>query len=125
LERTDTRIEFLDRPGLIQFVRDLMPPNTILNDDAPNTEIQAMAAVRRYTLIEYEAGECLQASTLLKLALNALEDLLLTTELNMDDLEAETRQAILRAADFENLAALHGFLHEQTASTRQRAISPA
>lgn len=112
LERKFTRLEFFDRPSLIHFVRESMPPDSVLGDDAAITEIAAMAARRCYTLIEYQPGECLQASILLKLALNALRDLLLTTELNIDDLEAETRQAILRAADFENLAARHGFFHE-------------
>ena len=36
----------------------------------------------------------------------------------MDDLEDETRQAILRAADFENLAALHGFVHDAPPDTK-------
>jgi len=116
LARTDIRIEFLDRASLIQFVRESLPPNSISSDDPTNTEIAAIVAARRYTLIEYQPGECLQVSALLKLALNALQDLLLTTELNMDDLEPETRQALLRAADFENLAALHGFFHDETES---------
>ena len=113
LERKDTRIEFVDRPTLIQFVRELIPAALLLGEDAANLEIAAMAASRNWTLIEYQPGECPQPSGLLRSALNVLEDLLLTTELNMDDLEPETRQAILRAADFENLAALHGFFHDE------------
>jgi hypothetical protein len=114
LERKDTRVEFFDRPALSQFVRELIPSTVLLGEDATNHEIAAMAATRNWTLIEYQPGEYVQPSVLLQSALNTLQDLLLTTELNMDDLEPETRQAILRAADFENLCALQGFLHEET-----------
>jgi hypothetical protein len=123
LARADIRIEFFDRPSLIQFIRESMPAGSIFSDDPTNTEVATIAAARRYTLIEYQPGECLQVSVLLKLALNTLQDLLLTTELNMDNLEPETRQALLRAADFENLAALHGFLHDETDSALRAGLS--
>jgi hypothetical protein len=115
LERKNTRVEFCDRPALSQFVRELIPSTVLLGEDATNHEIAAMAATRNWTLIEYQPGEYVQPSVLLPSALNAVQDLLLTTELNMDDLEPDTRQAISRAADFENLAALHGFFHQEAA----------
>ena len=114
LERKEIRIEFLDRPALAQFVRELLPATVLLGDDATNSEIAVMAASRNWRLLEYQPGEYVQPSVLLQSALNTLRDLLLTTELNMDDLEDHTRQAILRAADFENLAALHGFIQDPT-----------
>lgn len=114
LQRAGTRIEFGDRASLVEFVGDLKPSNLVLSDTPTTADIAAIAAARQYTLIEFEPGECLPVSGLLRSSLNALQDLLLTTELNMDDLEPDTRQAILRAADFENLAALHGFFHDQT-----------
>lgn len=117
LEQKDTRIEFLDRPTLIQFIRELMPATLLLGEDAANPEIAAMARTRNWTLIEYQPGEFVRPSVLLHAALHALQELLLTTELNMDDLEDETRQAILRAADCENLAALHGFVHDAPPDT--------
>lgn len=117
LERNDTRIEFPDRPTLIQFVRELIPSTVLLGEDATTLEIAAMATTRNWALVEYQPDEYVRPGVLLHAALHALQELLLTTELNMDDLEDETRQAILRAADFENLAALHGFVHDAPPDT--------
>lgn len=111
LERKDTRIEFQDRPTFVQFVRELLPATVLLGEDATTSELAVMAATRNWALLEYQPGEYLTANALLKTALNTLRGLLLTTELNMDDLEDQTRQAIVRASDFEHLAALHGFTH--------------
>ena len=114
LERKGTHVEFFDRPTLLQFVRDFLPSTLVLLDESSNGEIARMAATRNWVLEQYQPGEYVEPKVLLQLALNTVQELLLTTELNMDDLEAETRQAILRAGDFENLAALHGFFHEVT-----------
>jgi hypothetical protein len=80
-----------------------------LNDNASLTEIAAMASRNEWTLIAVFPGDA-HLHELLQSALNTIHKLLLTTELNMDDLEADTVSEIRQAAEFQNVAARMGFV---------------
>ena len=51
---------------------------------------------------------------LLREALEVINQLLLTSELNMDDMEPESTTIIRNAASFQNRAARYGYTHQQT-----------
>ena len=108
LRRPSAVAEFSDWPALIQFVRDLLPPDVLLRNDATATEIAAMAARNNWHLTEYGPGAG-QPSALVQQALDVIHALARTTELNMDDLESETLATLKQTAQFQNLAALSGF----------------
>jgi hypothetical protein len=109
LERKGTRVEFLDRCSLLEFVRGLIPPRLVLSDDVTDIDIARIVAAQNWTFIKYEPGHYVQLTALLHTSVKTLHDLLLTTELNMDDLEAATVQELQKATAFEDLAALCGF----------------
>ena len=111
LERRSARAEFLDRPALLQFLREVLPSTLRLEADADTTELAAKAASRQWTLLEFEPDQYVQVVSLLKASLNVIHILLQTTELNMDDLEPTTLEGLHEAAGLQSLAARMGFHH--------------
>lgn len=111
LERPGARAEFLDKAALVQFLCEMLPAALRRKANTDATEIAAQAATRQWTLLEFGPSEYVQYISLLQAGLNVIHALLETTELNMDDLEPTTLEALHHAASFQNLAARMGFHH--------------
>lgn len=111
LERGGARAEFLDKAALVQFLREMLPTGLRLTEKTDATEIAAHAATRQWTLLEFEPGQYVQYISLLQASLNVIHTLLESTELNMDDLEPTTLEALSHAATFQSRAARMGFHH--------------
>lgn len=111
LERRSARAEFLDKAALLQFLREMLPEESRPGEGADATEMAAKAATKLWTLVEFEPGQYVQYMSLLRTGLNVIHILLQTTELNMDDLEPTTVEALRDAASFQSLAARMGFYH--------------
>ena len=110
LERNFARAEFCDKPALLQFLREALPMR-FQGEDLEVKEIATLAATKQWKLLEYEPGQYVQFISLLQSSLNVIHTLLETTELNMDDLEPSTLQAIRKTASFQRTAANMGFHH--------------
>src|SRR6266481_4089283 len=110
LRRPSAIAEFSDWPALIQFVRDLLPSDILLSNDAAAAEIAPIAARNNWHFTEYGPGDAGRPSALVQQALDVIHALARTTELNMDDLESETLAMLKQAAQFQNLAALSSFV---------------
>lgn len=110
LERNFARAEFCDKSALLQFLREALPMG-LLEEDLEVEEIATLAATKRWKLLEYEPGQYVQFISVLQSSLNVINTLLETAELNMDDLEPSTLEAIRKAATFQRTAANMGFHH--------------
>lgn len=111
LKRHGVRAEFQDRSALLRFVRESLPQDMGLDDTATLTDIAAIASLKQWTLFTFGPRD-ISNTELLQSAVNTIHKLLLTTELNMDDLEPDTLQEIQEAAKFQTLAAAMGFLQD-------------
>lgn len=111
LERSCSRAEFQDRTALLHFLREMLPAELRVEENADITEIAVKAATKQWTLLTFEPGQYVQLITLLEASLNLIHMLIGTTELNMDALEPATLEVLTEVASFQSLAVRMGFHH--------------
>ena len=112
LEHQGVRAKLSDFASLVGYVRQLVP-SELQERQQPGSleEVFAIIVGKQCLLMDYGVDPTREdrPAALLQSALMIIRDLLATCELNLDDLEADTRRVLTLAATFQLRASLAGF----------------